>query len=969
MNRKQKTYIGIGVFILLFFSFFSFFSFENQGVRADVTYASFAPNLDNQQLRVAPLGEIVQTITPDGFLNFNELTQGEDSAVYLADEQSATMTVTVPLAGYYHLSFNYLTLGNEMVDPIVSIKINGEYQTPHATRIPAPINWRAASHDFGLNRFGHEMVAPSEQINEWAHTYAFSAINWTPTPILFYLEAGENEITLTNRLSEMYLGSVFVTAPRDIPSYDQYKAFRGDGTVGAAVLHIIEGQLPIRQNSSFIRQISMPTPDVYPYNSRAMVLNAIGGESWMHNGQSITWVMDVPVAGFYQLTVHGHNETLGTAVFRTIKVNGEIPFTELEAYPFAYSRRFANHTLSDETGTPFEIYLNEGLNEITMTVNSQPIMDVVNTLGAVREEIGVLALDIRQLTGGQNDPNRDWDLEEFIPNINDLFTSWIERVANSRDYLANLFPDSTESNAQLELQLVINGLTRLAARPNELPARMSELSEGATSASQMLGTIEQHLQEQAFTISSIYIHTEQTTIPRATTSLPRRIHSQVAQFWASFNVTDATPAGDDVLEIWVSRSQFHVELLQNMADSMFTPETGIHVRFSVMPNPQKLVLANAAGEQPDLALGVVNWLPFQMALRGAAADLTQFDGFEEMLENFSSGAFLPLMIDDGLYGFPETQDFYVMFYRADMLNQLDIPVPDTWDDVVQILPELQRQGLNFFTPLSGPSAMKPFMFTAPYFYQFGGDVHSPDALSTAINSEESLQALRFMTDLYMVYSLPLQVANFYNDFRYGTIPIGISNFQTYLELTVAAPEIAGLWNIAPHPGVMDAEGNVTRYATGSAGAAMILEASENQEAAWTFLQWWLSTQTQVAFSHNLATLFGPGFIWHTANLEAFAQAPIPPEHRDVIIQQWEWMREVPLTPASYIIEREVSNIWNRVVFDGENLRTATDAAVIRINREIRRRMEEFDYVDSLGNPIRPYILPTIERVEEWKNND
>jgi len=146
---------------------------------------------------------------------------------------------------------------------------------------------------------------------------------------------------------------------------------------------------------------------------------------------------------------------------------------------------------------------------------------------------------------------------------------------------------------------------------------------------------------------------------------------------------------------------------------------------------------------------------------------------------------------------------------------------------------------------------------------------------------------------------------------------------------------------------------------------MILEASDNQQVAWEFLQWWLSTETQVAFSHNLITLFGPEFTWHTSNLEAFAQLPIPPEHRSVILAQWEYMREVPMTPASYIIEREISNIWNRVVFDGENLRASIDASVIRINREIRRRMEEFGYVDNQGNSIRPYILPTIELVEEW----
>jgi hypothetical protein len=32
-------------------------------------------------------------------------------------------------------------------------------------------------------------------------------------------------------------------------------------------------------------------------------------------------------------------------------------------------------------------------------------------------------------------------------------------------------------------------------------------------------------------------------------------------------------------------------------------------------------------------------------------------------------------------------------------------------------------------------------------------------------------------------------------------------------------------------------------------------------------------------------------------------------------------------------------------------------------------MEEFGYVDGHGNILRPYVLPTIELVEEWLRDD
>jgi len=419
----------------------------------------------------------------------------------------------------------------------------------------------------------------------------------------------------------------------------------------------------------------------------------------------------------------------------------------------------------------------------------------------------------------------------------------------------------------------------------------------------------------------------------------------------------------DALEIWVSYPQQHLELLQHLTDTMFTVETGIPVNFSLMPNDTNLILANAGGRAPDIALGISAHLPYQMAIRGAAADLTQFPGFSDIARRFSPGAFLPLMYQAGVFGLPETQDFYVLFYRTDLMQEFGLSVPDTWDDVIGILPELHRRGANFFVPMSSPAAHKPFMFTAPFFYQFGADFYAPDGLSTAINSPEGIAALSFMTDLFTLYSLPMQVARFYNDFRYGGVPIGIHNRETYIMLMTAAPEIAGAWNIALHPGRADETGEIQRWAAGSAQMAMMLEQSERKDDAFKFLEWWTRTETQTTFANHLILMHGPTFLWTSANREAFANLPIPPHHLEVILAQWEFLHDVPLTPAAYIIEREVSNTWNRVVFDGDNLRVATDRAVNTINREVRRRMEEFGYIYR-GEVVRPYNLPTLERARQ-----
>jgi len=66
-------------------------------------------------------------------------------------------------------------------------------------------------------------------------------------------------------------------------------------------------------------------------------------------------------------------------------------------------------------------------------------------------------------------------------------------------------------------------------------------------------------------------------------------------------------------------------------------------------------------------------------------------------------------------------------------------------------------------------------------------------------------------------------------------------------------------------------------------------------------------------------------------------------------------------------ERELSNVWNKIVFDGVNPRVAIDNSIIIINREITRKMEEFGYLEN-GVKIKEFKIPTIESVRRWMEN-
>jgi ABC-type glycerol-3-phosphate transport system substrate-binding protein len=123
-----------------------------------------------------------------------------------------------------------------------------------------------------------------------------------------------------------------------------------------------------------------------------------------------------------------------------------------------------------------------------------------------------------------------------------------------------------------------------------------------------------------------------------------------------------------------------------------------------------------------VALGVSTNVPYELAIRNALVDLRSFDDFDAYIQVYSPGALLSYIINDSVYAIPETQDFWVTFYRRDIMDSLGIPVPSTWTEVLEILPELQRYGMNFNTPLSSGSGLKPYLITAPYLFNQGAAV-------------------------------------------------------------------------------------------------------------------------------------------------------------------------------------------------------------------------------------------------------
>ena len=99
-------------------------------------------------------------------------------------------------------------------------------------------------------------------------------------------------------------------------------------------------------------------------------------------------------------------------------------------------------------------------------------------------------------------------------------------------------------------------------------------------------------------------------------------------------------------------------------------------------------------------------------------------------------------------------------------------------------------------------------------------------------------------------------------------------------------------------------------------------------------------------------------------MEAFDLLPWDTGDKKIIESWAKNVVDVARVPGTYLLEREMSNTFNDIAVNGKNEQTRIDKAVKAIDREIDRKLEEFGYIDSEGNQLNEYRIPTIENVKE-----
>ena len=275
----------------------------------------------------------------------------------------------------------------------------------------------------------------------------------------------------------------------------------------------------------------------------------------------------------------------------------------------------------------------------------------------------------------------------------------------------------------------------------------------------------------------------------------------------------------------------------------------------------------------------------------------------------------------------------MLFYRKDVLSELGLGIPNTWDQLIQCITVLNKNNMEFGMPQSLGMFYTMLM-------QYGGKMYSSDNKSTDLKTPEATKAFKLWTNFFVNYDSPRSY-DFKNRFRTGEMPLGVDSFTLYNTLAVSAPEIKGLWGFTSVPGVVGPDGKINRSNNYGTSCCFILKDNIDYKLSWEFLKWWTEAETQTAYGNRIECVLGASARYNSANTEAFSQLPWTNEELNAMELQRATSYSLPEIAGSYFLDRHILNAFRKVVYSEKDARdTLYDYSNV-INSEITKKRQEF----------------------------
>ena len=935
---------------------------EVAGMERPGTYRGYVNGYGEAVYPEKPVEVKLFDYSSEGEVSEEKDVNGEEKALLTGIGSETTWKVDVKESGFYNLYIEYLLPESRGVPAERAVYINGELPFEDARNISFTRIWTNGGPVKKDNQ-GNEIRPTQVEVYDWQSACFRDDRGYVKEPYVFWLESGENKLTLGAENEPMYIRKLAFTPVEPEPDYEAYLADQpkeAGGDASKNFLLTVQGEdSTLRSESSLYAKYDRSSPTTVPNSVTSTVLNYIGGDTWRSNGQWIEWNFEVPEDGFYNIMIKGRqNYSRGSVSSRSVLIDGGIPFRELDEISFAYSNDWESKDLADKNGTPYNFYLTKGEHTIRLQATLGGMGPILNDLEDSTYRLNQIYRKILIYTGANPDRYRDYNINTTYPEIMEAMDLEAKRLYKIVDDMVAYSGQKADQIATA--QTVAQQLERFGRKPQNITTEFTTFKDNITA----LGTASLNLNDTRLDVDYLVISGTGVTPKKDRSNVFMGFGHEIRSFFASFfvdynSVGDvyAEDGSDDIVKVWVLTGRDQGTILKTMVDDSFTPESNVKVNVEIV-DPGALLTAVLAGRGPNVVLSVGADQPVNYALRNAAEDLTQFEDWEEVFSHYSESSYEQYRLDGHIYAVPETQTFNVMFYRKDVLEELGLEPPQTWKELIEMFPTIQGSNLSVGIPTAAGSsgasgASTSIMSNVPdlsmYFallFQYGGDMYNEAGTKTTVDNEAGIRAFDDYVRYFNDYGIPT-IYDFVSRFRSGEMPIGIQAYSIYNTLMVSAPEIRGLWDFTLIPGTERTDENGKTYIdrsdfiTGSATMMISTEDDALRQKSWAFMKWWAEPDTQVRFGREIEALLGSSARYATANRDAFSNLSWSMDDIAVLNAQWDETRGIREVPGGYFTGRHISNAIRKVLNEKEDSRETIIDYSIKIDEEIAKKRREF----------------------------
>ena len=902
-----------------------------------------------------------ETATPEIYKDYEGMA---GDSLLTTEDSLIEYEVNIPEEGFYNISFVYYPVPGKNSDIERSIFVDGnlpfkEFSMTTFSRVWASEVDNTTVDENGVtvklwekDNQGNDVKPGMMEIPEWQTRYVYDSDGYVTTPLSVYFTKGTHTISVVSIKEPMLINKIVLDHAEETPAYAEVKAaWDAQGAKDSTGKVItIEAEYATKTSSQMLYPTQdQASADVVPASAKELLNNTIGGNSWRLVGQWIEWEFTVAEGGYYEIALHDkQNFSRGVAVSRRITIDGEVPFAELNNYEFNYEQNWRTDVLSDVTGEAFKFYLEAGKHTIRMENVLGDFSEIVGLVEEAVQQLNDIYRSVIKVTGVAPDTYRDYQIEATLPELNGKLIAARETINLALEKLDVVAGKNSDKKTVL---LTMRDQLDDIIEDNEYIVRV--LGSFKTNVRACGNWITQVI-SQPLALDCITVYSPDVQVDTRDASFFTGLGHEIKRLYYSFVIdynnigSVSTDENAAALTLWVGSGRDQANVIKALIDETFTNKTGISVNVQLV-DMNTLLKAKLVGEGPDVAIQVANTngaagavlftgndTPVNYGIRGAVLDLAQFPDYQEILERFPEASYEQFQYDGSLYGLPETITYPVMFYRKDILKEIGLEVPETWDDVKVAMTVLAKNQMEF-------GMLPNEQLFASLLYQNGGQYYNEDGTASELDSDTAVNVFKMFCNYYTDYKLD-RATSVEERFRTGESPIIIADYTTYNNFAVSAPDIAGLWSFTQIPGTVKEDGSIDRSVACTGLTSMIMSDTEYPEESWEFLKWWTSAETQTMYGREMESLMGSAARVPTANYEAFTNMAWPVNDFKALEKSMEWVKGIPQVPGGYYSWRNVNNAFYSVVTtpDTSFPREELMDQVIYINAEINYKREELE---------------------------